>query len=442
MRLGIQKKLAFTISTFLLVFLAVSSWAILRYTTKLTLDNIKEQQFAMTKIIAGSIDDKLGSWLAIIADNARTTPVEIFKDRRTAQHFLEDRSGIRSIFTNGIMLYDKNLELIAESPIITDRKGFEADVIAPFLRSVDSNGLPDISHPYISPQTKAPAIVMAATISDSDDRTIGFLVGSINLTKDYFIEELTSFKIGDKGYLYLISNERVLIVHPDRERILKLNDVPRGANRLLDEALLGFEGSGETINTRGMKQLASFKRLRTVDWVLGCVFPREEAYAPIIKMRSYMISVSVATILLSILLTWIVTSRMTYNLNYFTRQVALLKDLDGPNAAISIKSNDEVGQLAESYNSLITRLTAKENDLVSHRDALEKRTIELEKAMQQVKSLSGILPICAWCKKIRNDTGYWDQLESYICEHSDADFTHSICPECYEQMVKDSETGE
>lgn len=61
---------------------------------------------------------------------------------------------------------------------------------------------------------------------------------------------------------------------------------------------------------------------------------------------------------------------------------------------------------------------------------LKQREIELEKALEKVKRLSGMLPICAYCKKIRDDKGYWQQVEIYIREHSDADFSHSICPDC------------
>ncbi len=60
----------------------------------------------------------------------------------------------------------------------------------------------------------------------------------------------------------------------------------------------------------------------------------------------------------------------------------------------------------------------------------EKLIIELEDALSRVKKLGGLLPICAHCKKIRDDKGYWNQLESYISTHSEADFSHSICPDC------------
>jgi K+-sensing histidine kinase KdpD len=55
---------------------------------------------------------------------------------------------------------------------------------------------------------------------------------------------------------------------------------------------------------------------------------------------------------------------------------------------------------------------------------------DLEAALAEVKTLTGLLPICAHCKKIRDDQGYWNQIEKYIMQHSDANFTHSVCPEC------------
>jgi len=61
---------------------------------------------------------------------------------------------------------------------------------------------------------------------------------------------------------------------------------------------------------------------------------------------------------------------------------------------------------------------------------LEERNLNLQRALMQVTQLSGMLPICASCKKIRDDEGYWHQVEVYIREHSDAEFTHSMCPDC------------
>jgi hypothetical protein len=63
--------------------------------------------------------------------------------------------------------------------------------------------------------------------------------------------------------------------------------------------------------------------------------------------------------------------------------------------------------------------------------------IELQKAHDEVSILSGLLPICSSCKKIRDDQGFWVQVESYISDYSEAEFTHSICPECAKKLYPD-----
>jgi len=67
----------------------------------------------------------------------------------------------------------------------------------------------------------------------------------------------------------------------------------------------------------------------------------------------------------------------------------------------------------------------------------QKLVAELKKALEDIKTLSGLIPICAWCKNVRDDAGYWQQVETYVQEHSDASFTHSICPNCMEKWKKE-----
>lgn len=70
---------------------------------------------------------------------------------------------------------------------------------------------------------------------------------------------------------------------------------------------------------------------------------------------------------------------------------------------------------------------------------LRRVSARLADALDQVKTLQGLLPICAWCKRIRDDKGYWDQIEAYFHKHTGADFTHSICPQCLEKAHADWE---
>ena len=113
---------------------------------------------------------------------------------------------------------------------------------------------------------------------------------------------------------------------------------------------------------------------------------------------------------------------------------------------------DDVQALASSFNAMIDRVRSSKEDLERR---VEERTAELsianeeqirlnrekelaieglQKALNKISTLRGLLPICAACKKIRDDKGYWNQIETYIMEHSEADFSHGICPDCAKEL--------
>lgn len=81
-------------------------------------------------------------------------------------------------------------------------------------------------------------------------------------------------------------------------------------------------------------------------------------------------------------------------------------------------------------------------DITERKQIEEERNrlvAELQAALAEVKVLSGFLPICSSCKKIRDDQGYWNQIEAYISEHSEAEFTHGVCPDCAKKMLAELE---
>jgi PAS domain S-box-containing protein len=107
--------------------------------------------------------------------------------------------------------------------------------------------------------------------------------------------------------------------------------------------------------------------------------------------------------------------------------------------------------LQKSYDELERRVKERTADLAKANEQLklqieerkkaeeekEKLIIELKNALREVKTLGGLLPICASCKKIRDDKGYWNQLEDYIQKHSEAEFSHSVCPDCAKKLYPD-----
>ena len=104
----------------------------------------------------------------------------------------------------------------------------------------------------------------------------------------------------------------------------------------------------------------------------------------------------------------------------------LLKPFD----AGELQARVEVGRrMIEIQSSL-------EASLEELRQALDQNKMLLQQAFDQIKTLRGIVPICAYCKKIRDDKGYWSQVEKYVSEHTDAKFSHGICPQCLERELK------
>ncbi len=75
--------------------------------------------------------------------------------------------------------------------------------------------------------------------------------------------------------------------------------------------------------------------------------------------------------------------------------------------------------------------------MVEMQDSLAAKIEELQQAFDEIRTLRGIVPICAYCKKIRDDAGYWSQVEQYVSKHTEAKFSHGICPECFEREMKE-----
>lgn len=74
--------------------------------------------------------------------------------------------------------------------------------------------------------------------------------------------------------------------------------------------------------------------------------------------------------------------------------------------------------------------------LLDLQNSLKEHVCRLEEALSRVKHLHGLLPICAYCKRVRTDQDYWNEVEEYIAEHTEVRFSHGICPECYEKIIK------
>jgi two-component system, response regulator PdtaR len=115
--------------------------------------------------------------------------------------------------------------------------------------------------------------------------------------------------------------------------------------------------------------------------------------------------------------------------------VIFLTCLNDPDVLARAIGTNPYGYLVKPYDNAALK-SSIEITLIKHRADKEKEKLiaQLEAALLQVKRLSGLLPICASCKRIRDEEGGWQQIEEYITIHSEADFSHGICPQCARQL--------
>ncbi|WP_457554078.1 HAMP domain-containing protein [Desulfobacula sp.] len=197
----------------------------------------------------------------------------------------------------------------------------------------------------------------------------------------------------------------------------------------------GFGGTFESIDHK--------KGNTGESWYVLCYRQMSMIQEPIINSIKWVIMTGSAIVLLLVLVSFLFGRKIAKPLAMLGTATEKIGKGDF-NYQIPLSQKDEFGSLAYSFNSMASRLqqsttsvTLLENEIAERKQAEEEREKlikELQEASKNIKTLSGLLPICAKCKKIRDDKGYWNNLEEYIQTHSDASFSHGMCSECSDEL--------
>ena len=351
-KLNLTTKMSLVVSLLVALVLTVMTLSISWFLEKQFLATVSGQQFGMLTAMADEIDGKIRTAQLQLTAIAGVVTPEVLESPLKAQRFLQGHPETQAIFDNGISLMSGSGRVLAATPYEQGMVGKDYSFRSYFRRTL-ATGKPFISEPFISSQSHHhPVIKFTAPIFDRSGKLIAILSGSHDLYKNNYLGRLASARLGEKGYLYLYSKDRTIIVHPDKGRMLK-KDVPLGVNRLFDAAIVGFEGTGETVNSRGGHQLSSFKRLKTTGWILSANYPQSEAYAPLYQAKWRLLSALVAALICTTLVTWLFMRRLTAPLVLFTRHVEEMTGKEHEPEPIQIRARDEIGTLALAFNRMV-----------------------------------------------------------------------------------------
>jgi PAS domain S-box-containing protein len=264
-------------------------------------------------------------------------------------------------FENGMFILDKKGRVWVDYPPSPKVRGLDVSFREYFQRTMkEEKGI--IGVPYISKRTGQPVLTFTALLRGSNQQILGMLGCSVQILSPSALGGIRKTKIGKTGYIYVYDKSRLMILHPQDARVLK-RDVPPGANRLFDEAIKGFEGIGETVNSRGIPMLLSLRHIPGTDWIIGAQQLQSEAYAPIAAARRYILVGILLAVIASAGVGTIAVSQITQPLARL-RQGALLLETaehEGSSAQIKdelegIRSKDEIGELARAFQDISQKL--------------------------------------------------------------------------------------
>ena len=286
------------------------------------------------------------------------------------------------------------------------------------------------------------AIPIGIRIDDQDGNFQGALKVVLNLRETI---EITSRFMGHQGHspqgYYLLTRDQKIIYSASHTPAF-LTDV---SQQEPFQQIQGHDGSflAPDLDTPSETEELFYVFAQSLDppveqclgWALLIAHDPDEIFATceILKHRLRLIALAatIFALFISILVFRLISSPLT------KLQLAIEEINRGKTGGqVKIQSNDEIGALGRTFNEMSTQLkkTTVSRDTLQEEIRQHLITQEnLQKAMAEVKSLSGLLPICSHCKKIRDDSGYWNQMESYISQHSGAQFSHGICEECLQK---------
>lgn len=349
-------------------------------------DSISNQQYQILSILADDIDQNViahHKTLQIIASRVTKAMVD---NPEQALAYLRSQNEHLTDFDNGIYLFNHEGRIVADTAQGLERVGKDFS-FRDYLKQTMATGKPFLSDPFESAQQHHhPAITFTAPIFDKEGSLLAIMGGSVDLTRSTFIEKLSKVKLSKGGYVYLYNKSRMFISHPDKNRIMK-QDVPPGVNKLFDRATEGFEGTDETVTSRGLHTLSSFKQLKTKNWIIAANYPVVEAYAPIYKLK---ITFLIVLPLLSLATFWFMRRyliRFTDPIVQFTRHVEELPWKNGAERIFPVQGGDEVAILGQAFNTLVHETDLQREKLVADLKRHERTDAQLHRQNEYLQAL-------------------------------------------------------
>ena len=326
-------------------------------------ERIQTEQFTLLSELGRHLDDKFDERLQALSATTHTVPQQKMGDLAGLEDYLKNQAALLTLFDD-LYIFDAKGLLLIDWPAKPGRRQLDM-ASRDYIQGVQKTLKPFVSQPIQGKATKQPIIVIAAPVLNAKGELVAILGGVLNLYKANLIGTLNQRKLGETGYFYIASQNRLLVAHPDPKRIMQATP-PDSDNPALAKAYKGFEGTIEGTNSRGLKGLFTFKRLDKADWILASVIPTEEAFRPITGIQRNMALITTFLILVMTPLLWFLSRQLVHPLGTLARAMrerAATLHLREPAAPVPEAGSSEIRTVAAAFNEFLAARNAAEKAL-------------------------------------------------------------------------------
>ncbi len=366
-KITLWRSLKTRVTLLTLSIFVIGIWSVAFYASQMLREDMQlelgEQQFSTVSALAREIDSRLSDRLLALETVAKEVTPKVMGNAAALQNLLEQRPLLQLLFNGGVFVTGTDGTAIADVPVSAGRIGtnyLDRESVSIPLK----DGKPVIGRPAMGKKLGTPIFSIIVPIFDGGSRVVGVMVGTINLGKPSFLDQIAQNRYGKSGgYLLIAPQHRLIVTASDKTRVMQPTPAP-GVNRMHDRYSQGFEGFGTAVSSRGVLELSAAKGIPAAGWLIVVTLPAQEAFAPIDRMLQRLFASALIFTLLAGALTWWMISRMLRQ--QFAPMLAASQALaarssgDHPIKALPVSHADEVGQLIGDFNRLMENYAQRE----------------------------------------------------------------------------------
>ncbi|MES2947963.1 MAG: sensor histidine kinase [Pseudomonadota bacterium] len=320
-----------------------------------------QHQLTTLQGYAESLEGKISTAHTTLAGAGKLMDAKMLGNAKDAQRFLDSRTFLQRNFKQGLLLFDNagRLQVVSPAAQAGRAAGVTDTEIKLVQRTLEARA-PQISPPFAKPSApREPLIAMSAPLLGPNGEVLGVLQANLELLDKNYAGALAHIKVGETGYLYLLTRDRTMLFHPDPARRLLLAAKP-GQNKGLDRAINEhFQGSTETVNSTGLHALATFTELKSLGWILGANYPMAEVREPFRQSLRTIGGFALVACLLLFLLITLLVRRLLLPVRLITQHLAEVGQ--GKAQPLALPDAGELGLMTQAYNQMLTDLRTSES---------------------------------------------------------------------------------